>query len=399
MQQTNIKPPLFSYQKTYTKTELQSFAQLAIQVEWTTIPVYLTALYSISQPDSQAYQLLRSVVVEEMFHINQACNLLVAIGGLPKFTNSPEAAITPAYPCYLPHANTNTTPFVGLYRASPDVFEDVFAAIETPAPESAMPEGDDYDTIGQLYKFVVDALKAYSGAEPLFAPNLKGRQRIDIYPGKFGGKPTDIKNLKSAAHAVLQVTQQGEGSVPDAGSMKPDERWGAYNHYGNRTDGTYGPIIGTPYEMSHFKKFRTVALDTENFPATHPIISNARKEDFTHDFALLAAEAFDMAYSIMLDAMENSFLKLEKGMPDPFFKLALPLMHQVMPALARILMTTPMLDDGDSSVGPNAAPTYLYLPDIDVGILFDQIGQMIKACTDSDERKSLERIQDSLAAL
>ena len=65
---------------------LQEAAQLAIQVEFTTIPAYLTALYSISEPDTDAYQLLRSVVMEEMFHLNQAANLLVGIGGLPKLT-------------------------------------------------------------------------------------------------------------------------------------------------------------------------------------------------------------------------------------------------------------------------------------------------------------------------
>lgn len=395
MQQTISKGGLFSHAKTYDREQLQSFAQLALQVEFTTIPAYLTALYSIKQLDSQAYQLLRSVVMEEMFHVNQAANILVSIGGLPCFTGS----AVPTYPNYLPHANPNTTPYVGLYRASTDVFENVFAAIETPAPTGAPPEGDNYDTIAQLYKFMVDALEHYSGSTPLFTQDPKGRQRTDIYLGKFGGKPTDVTDLKSAKFAVLQVTQQGEGSVPDAQPLVPIERWGAYNHYGNRTDGTYGPIIGTPFEMSHFKKFRTVALDTANFPETYPIISNARREDFTHNVALLAAEAFDLAYSIMLDAMQLSFRKPEReGTPDPFFAAALPLMHQAMPVLARVLMTTPMRDDGDNTVGPNAAPTFLYRPNTTIHVLSEQLNKLIKACTGAD-RKSLERVQESLASM
>ena len=381
---------------------LQEAAQLALQVEFTTIPAYLTALYSIERPDSQAYQLLRSVVMEEMFHVNQAANILVSIGGLPSFTGD----AVPTYPTYLPHANPNTTPYVGLYRASTDVFENVFAAIETPAPAGAPAEGDNYDTIAQLYKFMVDALEAYKGATPLFTPNPKGRQRTDIYLGKFGGTPTDVTDMESAKFAVLQVTQQGEGSVPDARPMVPDQRWGAYNHYGNRTDGTYGPIIGTPFEMSHFKKFRTVALDTASFPATYPIISNARREDFTHNVALLAAEAFDMAYSIMLNAMDGSFRKPEQdGAPDPFFSVALPFMHQIMPVLAQILMTTPMRSDGDSSVGPNAAPTFLYQSNANVHVLSGQIDKLIKAYAeagtgaDTAACKSLERVLASLAKL
>ncbi len=74
--------------------DLQAAAQLALQVEFTTIPTYLNGLYSISDTSSYAYQTLRSVVMEEMFHVNQAANILVALGGLPKFTGD----ATPKYP-------------------------------------------------------------------------------------------------------------------------------------------------------------------------------------------------------------------------------------------------------------------------------------------------------------
>ncbi len=399
MIQKTSKPGMFSLATSYTREQLQGFLQLAIQVEFTTIPAYLTGLYSIKQLDTQAYQSLRSVVMEEMFHVNQAANLLVSIGGSPCFTDKNKIKVVPTYPCYLPHANPNTTPYVGLYRASTDVFENVFAAIETPAPASAVPEGDNYNTIGQLYKFVLDALQQYSGIVPLFTQAPDMQQRLDIYLGKFGGDPTRVTDLASAQLAVLQITQQGEGSVPDAEPLVPSERWGAYNHYGNRTDGTYGPIIGTPYEMSHFKKFRAVALDAANFPATYPIASNPRREDFTHNVALLAVEAFDLAYSIMLDAMEKSFCKPEhEGAPDPFFAKALPLMHQAMPVIARILMTTPLRSDGDSTIGPNAAPTFLYQSGASIQKLSAQITKLIAASTGAN-RNALARVQASLVAM
>lgn len=352
-----------------SRLPLQQALQLAVQIEFTTIPAYLTALYSIKQPDSSAYQLLRSVVMEEMFHVNQAANLLVAIGGLPKFTGD----AVPRYPNYLPHANPETTPYVGLCRATPDVFENVFAAIETPAPPHAPPQGKCYDTIAQVYDAAVAGLKAYNGPEPLFTPDPDGRQRKDIYPGKFGGKPVIVTDMESAALGVKQILQQGEGSVPEAQSYVPTERWGTYNHYGERTDGTYGPIIGTPFEMSHFKKFRTVALDKANFPPTFPIMSDPRRDDFHDELAIEAAEVFDVAYSIMLSALERSFRQPRDDAPDPFFALALPLMHQVLPSVARTLMNTATRSDGDNAVGPNAAPTYLYqsgctVDDIPLGI-------------------------------
>ncbi|MEN9867931.1 MAG: hypothetical protein RL748_3521, partial [Pseudomonadota bacterium] len=224
------------------RLQLQQAAQLAIQVEFTTIPTYLTALYSISEVDSKAYQALRSVVMEEMFHLNQAANTLVALGGLPKLTGD----VVPTYPCYLPHANTSTTPYIGLYRASPDVFENVFVAIEEPAPAHAPAQGDNYSTIAQLYEALVQGMESYSGSTPLFEANPAGRQRTDIYLGKFGGKPIEVTCLTSARAGINEIVKQGEGSAPEGQSLVPVQAFGAYNHYGERSDGTYGPIIGTP---------------------------------------------------------------------------------------------------------------------------------------------------------
>ena len=357
------------------RAALQEAAQLAVRVEFTTVPAYLTALYSISQADSDAYQALRSVVVEEMFHVNQAANLLVAIGGLPRFTG-PDA---PNYPGYLPHANSHTTPYVGLYRASADVFENVFAAIETPAPTDAPPEGDDYNTIAQLYGALRLGLARYQGTTLLFTPNPEGRQRDDIYLGKFGGRAVAVTDIASANFAIAHIVQQGEGHVPIGRPLMPFERFGAYNQYGKRTDGTYGPIIGTPYELSHFIKFRTAALDPTHFPATYPIVANPRREDFTNPAAIAKAKQFDAAYSIVLQALEASFrIAGGPGTPEPYFATALPLMHHVLPDLARALMTTATRSDGDPAVGPNAAPTFVY----DAGANVAELGNGIEGVID-----------------
>ncbi len=69
--------------------------------------------------EERAVQILRSVVMEEMFHLNQAANILVGIGGSPVFTGD----AVPVYPTYLPSSNHDTTPYIGLFRASPAVFE------------------------------------------------------------------------------------------------------------------------------------------------------------------------------------------------------------------------------------------------------------------------------------
>jgi hypothetical protein len=340
------------------RIDLRSAAQLALQVEFSTIPVYLSGLYSIADTGSKAYQTLRSVVMEEMFHVNQAANIIVALGGQPRFTHD----FAPTYPGYLPHANENTTPLLGLYRASIDVFSNVYAGIETPAPWGAPAQGDHYDTIAQLYESLVDAIEAFPG-NPFRADSHEFRQRTDIYLGKFGGKVIEVHDKSSALAGIEQIVRQGEGKVPADKPLVPHEPFGAYNHYGMRTDGTYGPILGTPEELSHFMKFRAVALDTANFPPTLPITSNPRLEDFSNPTALGLAKLFNQNYSVMLRGFERTFVRSDA---DPFFGIVLNLMHEVLPSLAAALMQTPAHANGDSSVGPNAAPTWSWDNSADV---------------------------------
>lgn len=379
-----------------SRKHLQEAVQLAVQIEFTTIPAYLTALYSIQDVSSTAYQLLRSVVMEEMYHANQAANLLVAIGGQPLFTGK----AVPRYPGYLPHANPYTTPYIGLNGASVSLFADVFAAIEEPATYDAPPEGNNYDTIAQVYKSILVAMEAYNGPAPLFKQHPGARQRTNIYPGKFGGKPIEISNMEQARLGIKEIMEQGEGSVPESGAYVPIQPFGTYNHYGHRTDGTYGPILGAPAEMSHFKKFRSIALDSANFPGTFPIVSNPEEEDFKENKLLqVANSAFNHAYSIMLEALENSFkVPEDKTKPDQFYAVVLPIMHQVLPSLARLLMNTPLRPDGDAGTGPNGAPTFKYIPGCHPKDLSSQMKQVLDlARPAASENNSIGVIVNALA--
>jgi hypothetical protein len=371
---------------------LREAAQLALQVEFATIPVYLSGLYSISDTGSTAYQVLRSVAMEEMFHVNQAANLLVALGGQPCFTG----ACAPTYPGYLPHANEKTTPFIGLYRASIDVFSNVYAAIETPAPWDAPAQGSHYDTIAQLYRALTDAIEAYPG-NPFQAEPAEFRQRTDIYLGKFGGDVIAVHDKESAFAAIGQIVRQGEGTVPADQPLVPREPFGAYNQYGMRTDGTYGPILGTPEELSHFMKFRQVSLAAASFPPTLPVVSNPRPGDFTNPAALETARLFDQNYSVMLRGFELTFLR---GDFDPFFGVVLNLMHEVLPSLAAALMNTPAHVHGDAEVGPNAAPTWTWDAAADLRGLAPALQQALDASSaDGARRPHLARALNGLRKL
>jgi Ferritin-like len=334
--------------------ELRATAQLTIEVEFTTIPPYLTALYSLIDTSSDAYQALRSVVVEEMFHINQAANLLIGIGGKPGFTGS----ALPTYPTFLPSARKSTTPYIGLFRASPAVFEDVFMAIEAPAPYSAPAQGRNYQTIAQLYHALQDAIEeciGRYGADTVFKQQPGLRQRSDIYIGKFGGRAVKVHDLTSAKFAIRQIVQQGEGAVDPTRTLVPDQPFGVYQHYGMRVDGTYGPILGTPFELSHYFKFKNI-VEKGSIGETHQIASNPRMQDFTNPKALDLARLFNKYYSITVRSLERTFEITNDH--DVYFEITLPLMHRHLPQIAGALMRTPLTSEGDPLVGPNAAPTF-----------------------------------------
>ena len=79
-----------------TLDELKAHLQKAIEVEHSTIPPYLCALYSIKDGHNQeAAQIIKSVVLEEMLHMILAANVLNAIGGEPILTHP---KFVPKYP-------------------------------------------------------------------------------------------------------------------------------------------------------------------------------------------------------------------------------------------------------------------------------------------------------------
>ena len=351
------------YKSITTLKELQSATQGAINVEMATIPLYLNALYSIMDRSSEAFQALRSVVMEEMFRVNQAANILIGIGGTPQFTGD----VVPKYPSYLPGANPNTTPYLGLFQASQTVFSDVFMAVERPAAFEAPPEGANFDTIGQYYAGLwlgIEAcVKAY-GHDTVFRQEPGRHQLLNIYLGKFGGKPIDVTSEITAKQAINEIVRQGEGAVTESGQLVPVQPYGAYQHYGQRTDGTYGPIMGVPLEMSHYIKFQKIA-NAPDFPSTYPIVSNGQLSDYTNLVAIDCAIAFNKVYSLMLRTLELSF-KEEGFSSQLYFRFTLPLMHEYMPNLAWVLMQVPVMPDGSGDVGPNASPLWLWDPDSSV---------------------------------
>jgi hypothetical protein len=72
---------------------IKSALQTAITLEHATMPPYIAATYSLKAQSFTAYNLLRSIAMEEMVHMASVCNILAAIGGTPAIKQ-----LSPGYP-------------------------------------------------------------------------------------------------------------------------------------------------------------------------------------------------------------------------------------------------------------------------------------------------------------
>ena len=196
---------------------LREALQHAIEVEFFTIPLYLTALYSIKDGYNQeAYEIICSVVMQEMLHLAQAANLLIAIGGRP-IIDSAQAA--PSYPSRLP-AGLLPGLNVTLQKASPKHIADVFMMIEF--PENIVFEdplhnkrkiGTHFLTIGKLYgKIQLCMKKLHSKRKKTLFRKESKQMSWPWKTNEEGIKLWTVTNIDEANEAINMITEQGEGT-------------------------------------------------------------------------------------------------------------------------------------------------------------------------------------------
>ena len=74
----------------------RKFARAAAQIEFYTIPLYLTTLYSfVNNCNIEAVELMRSIVMQEMLHFTQTANMLISNRLFPAIDNEYFAPIYP----------------------------------------------------------------------------------------------------------------------------------------------------------------------------------------------------------------------------------------------------------------------------------------------------------------
>ena len=192
--------------------DLQDALQTAMRLEFSTIPPYLCAQWSINADPGGVGNMIQTIVVQEMYHFALAGNMLTAIGGTPSIAN---ATFLPSYPTHVLPGGIAQKLAVDLKPLTPDQAQ-VFMQIEypefTPVALAAGPA-----TIGEFYDTIADG---FTTIKPAIKPNAYAVN---------SGEATPIKSIADALTAISLIKGEGEGTrgSPD----QPPQGQKTFAHY------------------------------------------------------------------------------------------------------------------------------------------------------------------------
>ncbi|HEV7474182.1 MAG TPA: ferritin-like protein [Pyrinomonadaceae bacterium] len=179
---------------------LKESLQSAICLEFATVPVYLCGMWSIKKqdPSEPAYKAIHGIVMDEMFHMALACNMLTTIGGTPQLNTRD---FVPKYPGPLP-GGVRPSLRIALTGLTKDVLEHSYMQIEYPAggPIEFF-RGETYPTIGEFYDAILEAFRQLPSAE------ITGTRQLTR-----GEKLFAIHTLADAEKAITRIKREGEGT-------------------------------------------------------------------------------------------------------------------------------------------------------------------------------------------
>lgn len=201
---------------------LKDALQTALKLEFSTLPPYLTALWSLEDRDSAAYSSIRDQIAEEeMLHMGLVCNLIVSIGGKPDLTSQDGV---PSYPNPLP-GMVQPNLEVSLSRYSHKTLK-IFLTIEypenppikignDPKPDSQVDEcaSTCAKTIGQFYTEIFEEFKELKRRNEL--PEFDINQQLEGVVDFDNGVDRNIfiiDSIEDVERAISIIKRQGEGT-------------------------------------------------------------------------------------------------------------------------------------------------------------------------------------------
>jgi rubrerythrin len=307
---------------------LKNTLQQAIELEFGTIPIYLSALWSIKDNQDPISKSIRNVVQEEMLHLALACNMLTAIGGEPIIYDTSSKGLQ--YPTKLP-GGVHPELTLKLSGLTDDILDD-FLEIELPQGEimiehfeskykDAHNDEEHSTTIGALYTAIN---KEFHSLNPPMLPDKQISGPLAWFV---------VDNLEKIDSAIEWIKEQGEGAVEKTEEdIKIDELSHFYRFWEirKRKKIEKDPITGKYSFKSELK-----------FPEVWPMAvvpEGGYQKGEVSDEVWELTHQFDLTYSKMIHTLESAWgdggqaaLWRAIDMMFDLEKFALPLMKMAIP--------------------------------------------------------------------
>jgi hypothetical protein len=303
------------------------------------------------------------VASQEMLHLAQAWNLLIAIGGTP-YCLRPNLPQSSRY--YPLHASIALEPFGEKSLKRFIVYE------SPPKPKKAWVRNaralSKHDlecgrvTIGQLYGTIADG---FGTIKDLFAGNPAGQvgPQIAHFPDLV-----PVRDTASALAAIEMITHQGEGLAQD------------------RHDCHFGIFMGILEDLH-----REQAAGATRFRPVRPVMENpvadtrngygAMAHPVKNPLTRQTAELFDAIYFLMLQALAFAFAKsTDTATASRAAEAAIELMTTALLPIGDALTMLPAGNKKGQNAGPAFGLTrFIALPDdldLAVGLIHERLGEL-----------------------
>ncbi len=248
----------------------------AAELEHGLMVQYLFAAFSMKRQADEGLTLRQAELVrawegvilkvakDEMAHLGNVCNLLTAVGGAPHFRRPNFPVSNRYYPMAGPCG-----PSYRAFTLEPFSLKAVnqFIAFEAPEPlplpaETAEPVLR-YETVGELYRQISEAIERLAGERTLFV-GPQPAQDTDRWTQSL--ELWSIKDVASALKAIDAIIEEGEAATGNAeGShWKRFQRIGAQLADELERDPEFAParpVVANPTTRAHFEASPGLLLD------------------------------------------------------------------------------------------------------------------------------------------
>ncbi|MBQ4835178.1 MULTISPECIES: ferritin-like protein [Pseudoalteromonas] len=280
-----IKPKKVTRDDLWTLKALHEHLQWAVDVELYTIPFYMAAMYSIKDQSTEAGRLIKSIVNQEMLHMQSAANIANAYG-------TELQICAPMYGGEIPHLDfdldtPNPKDIYYPYSTAIGAFDiqrlNTMCIIEYPdwsVPDSKQ-VSDEYGSIGELYSAIANG--CHQLRECIQGNHKQVNHFERFYPDtQLTITESHEQGLPQVNNLIDLIVDQGEGVAKDAQYVPPeyqnrvDDVQPTWDHYEKFTYMLKQPLPETfaiePYgerqkklqeiQLSHFNEFLLIMNET-----------------------------------------------------------------------------------------------------------------------------------------